>query len=152
MMTKEDRFWSKVDKNGPIPAHRPDLGPCHLWTAACNQYGYGRFRDGERLRQAHTVAWEMKNGPFPPGLEPDHLCRVKRCVNDSHLEIVTHLENVRRGKAGWLDRAKTHCPQGHPYSGDNLYVAPRGSRECRTCQREAGRRRAKSVMNNGSAR
>lgn len=39
--------------------------------------------------------------------------------------------------AAAAQRAKTHCPQGHPYSGDNLYVVPEnGARRCRTCIRE----------------
>ena len=42
-MPLEDRFWAKVDKNGPVPAHRPELGPCWIWTAARFKRGYGKF-------------------------------------------------------------------------------------------------------------
>jgi hypothetical protein len=41
--------------------------------------------------------------------------------------------------SGFHNKTKTHCPQGHPLSGDNLYVS-RGRRECRTCRRIMGLR------------
>lgn len=143
-MNIDDRFWSKVDKNGPIPAHRPDLGPCWLWTASLDNHGYGQFSTGSvmtgtrRIRKAHQVSWEMRYGPVPEGLQRDHLCRVRRCVNDGHLDLVTSAENTRRGQNA--NRAKTHCPQGHAYEGVNLYVTTAGKRVCRTCQREHNRR------------
>jgi hypothetical protein len=101
--TIEDLFWAKVDKNGPIPVapYRPVVGPCWIWTAALDTRGYGKFGTTvdhvPHLRMAHRVAWELVNGPFPEGLEPDHLCLNHGCVNPSHLEPVTHSENVRRG-------------------------------------------------------
>ena len=68
------------------------------------------------------------------GLEPDHLCRNRSCVRPSHLEAVTHLENMRRGKNG----AKSNCPEGHPLRGHNLWrVTNSGTgwtaRLCRIC-------------------
>lgn len=80
-------------------------------------------------------------GPIPDGLVIDHLCRNPQCVNPMHLEPVTPEENTRRGIGGWNTRAKTHCPQGHPYSGANLYINPTsGARVCRTCNNEKARR------------
>ena len=114
-----DRFWPKVDKNGPIPAHRPDLGSCWLWTGYLNIYGYGQFYLAPaKYVQAHRWPYEQKHGSIPKGLEPDHLCHTPACVRDDHLELVTHQVNVARGAArqnGALQRAKTHCPQTHPY-------------------------------------
>src|SRR5687767_3489091 len=52
------RFWAKVNKNGPIPEHRPDLGPCWLWTAALTK-GYGQFRLNGRMVYAYTFAYEQ---------------------------------------------------------------------------------------------
>src|SRR5689334_9990705 len=75
-----ERFWCKVDKNGPIPAHRPDLGPCWLWIGAIfRTTGYGQF---ERST-AHRWAWFLTYGEEPLLPQLDHLCRVKRCCRPS---------------------------------------------------------------------
>lgn len=130
-----ERFWSKVDKDGPVgPLNR---GPCWLWTASTIK-GYGAFRLENQTVYAHRIAWEAVHGPIPAGVEIDHLCSVPRCVNPDHLELVTHAENVRRGRGGDHQAAKTHCPKGHPYEGDNVRTYE-GRRRCLTCKREQGR-------------
>lgn len=130
--TLMDRFWAKVDKGGPAVG---DLGPCWLWTASTHG-GYGSISGGSvgPPLSAHVVAWEDANGPVPEGLELDHLCRVRPCVNPSHLEPVTHAENMRRAR---LDR----CRRGHPYDEANTYVSPAGKRQCRACHADAQRTR-----------
>ena len=98
-LSTTERYWIKVDKDGPIPEHRPELGPCHLWTGAQTTLddGWGRFWPTPgRPVLAHRFAYELEIGPIPDGLEPDHLCRVRLCVRVSHLELVTHRENVLR--------------------------------------------------------
>lgn len=132
------RFWTKVDKAGPVPEHRPDLGPCWLWTAATVR-GYARFSIGYQAIQGHRWAWEEANGPIPAGLQLDHLCRVRHCVRPSHCEPVTNRENVLRGEGITARNAvKTHCKHGHPLSGDNLWIDRSGRnpvRRCRACIR-----------------
>jgi hypothetical protein len=109
-------------------------GDCWEWTGSLNK-GYGQWS----ARMAHRLVWEVLVGPIPDGLTLDHLCRNSRCVNPDHLEPVTQAENNRRGY-GWpaANARKTHCPEGHPYSGRNLILF-RGSRYCRECKGEWGR-------------
>lgn len=140
-----ERFWLKVDKNGPIPESRPELGPCWIWIGSRQGKGYGTFRIGSRTDGsrrsvlAHKFLFETIHGAVPTGLELDHLCRVRACVNPDHLEAVGHNVNVQRGDSpaqlrAW-QAAKTHCPHGHPYSGTNLYFAPgTAHRQCRACR------------------
>lgn len=122
-----ERFWAKVNKTET----------CWLWTGcSASKWGHGKFMDRGKNWKAHRWAYEALVGPIPEGLTLDHLCRVPACVNPSHLEPVTLAENVRRQGA-----AVTHCPQGHPLSGSNLYVVPKsGHRKCRTCRAAADRR------------
>ena len=146
-----DRWESKVDKNGPIPEHRPDLGPCWLWTDGQDSKGYGRFKVETKGRKAHVVGYELLVGPTPNGLEPDHLCRVRHCVRPSHLEWVTHKVNVLRGEGKMARLARqTECLNGHPLDGPlaDLIPDPRlGRRICRKCvnarRRKAYRRTGK---------
>lgn len=122
-----DRFWSKVFITSV----------CWEWKGS-KKNGYGSFWNGERRIGAHRWAWENLVGPIPVGLEIDHLCRNRSCVNPDHLEPVTHKENVRRGAGGWNTASKMSCPQGHPYAGENLMTS-QGHRYCRTCARKRGR-------------
>lgn len=97
------RFWSKVDKNGPVPAHCPELGPCWVWTAArYDRFGYGSFSRGTRKDGsvvAHRAAWELTNGAIPGQLLVLHKCDVPACVNPSHLFLGTHPDNNRDASA-----------------------------------------------------
>lgn len=139
------RFWAKVDKDGPVPLGRPDLGACWLWTAGTDGRGYGAVNPPTKKRgmvKAYRVSYEMVVGPIPPGLAIDHLCRVTLCVNPHHLEPVTAAENNRRGQGfAYWQRQKTHCPKGHPYDEENTYVLPSRptARYCKACNNERGR-------------
>ncbi|MBO0884191.1 MAG: HNH endonuclease [Mycobacterium sp.] len=88
-------------------------------------------------RGAHVFAYELLVGPIPTGMQLDHLCRNRSCVNPDHLEPVSQRVNLLRGATQpAFNTAKTHCPQGHPYEGDNLAFNRDGSRFCRTCSRD----------------
>jgi hypothetical protein len=136
-----ERFWGKVDKDGPLPATFRNRGPCWIWTAGATKQGYGMFHPTKRtFALAHRYAYEQLKEPIPVGLVIDHLCRVRRCVNPSHLQPVTMGENTLRGlSVSTFNRLKTHCPVGHPYDAANTYVSRRGSRICRACARERDR-------------
>lgn len=106
-VTTASRFWAKVTL-GPRSDLRPDLGPCWLWTGSAGTT-YGRFADENgRQVQAHRWCYEEATGAIPEGLELDHLCMVRLCVRPTHLEPVTHQENVIRAaaarRAGTLSR------------------------------------------------
>jgi len=128
MMTA--RFWSKAIVRGQ--------DDCWPWVAAVTHTGYGRINIGGTIKRAHRIAYELVKGPIPEGLELDHLCRNRACINPDHLEPVTHAVNMRRGYSA--NAAKTHCPQGHEYSDANTYTYSDGRRMCRHCQRDRGRR------------
>jgi hypothetical protein len=85
-----------------------DMGyqtPCHLWLKRIDDAGYGRVsRGGVTSMRAHIFNYVLKHGPVPDDFELDHLCRVKCCMNDDHLEVVTHAENVRRAQKIRWDR------------------------------------------------
>jgi hypothetical protein len=134
--TPVERFWPKVDKNGPVPEHRPDLGPCWVWTAM-TRAGYGQFRVARHMA-AHRFAYELMVGPIPDGYDLDHLCRNRACVRPDHLEPVTRRENLRRGLSGEL---KTHCRHGHPFTPENRLPAGHGTTKCRICYDIADRDR-----------
>ena len=118
---------------------------CWLWRGKLKASGYGlaHFRRWPRI--AHRCVYQILVGEIPAGLELDHLCRVRNCVNPAHLEPVTRKENARRGNVGKLERERTHCPQGHAYAGENLVVRSNGHRDCRECKCESERRRRQRI-------
>ena|SRR5215831_11213550 len=118
---------------------------CWEWAGKPKSNGYGSITIKRKPHIAHRVIYEFSIGKIQDGMELDHLCRNRICVNPNHLEPVTHLENMLRG-VGIVAVAsrKTHCPKGHPLSGDNLhpYYLKRGHRQCKICHMENCRKAA----------
>lgn len=115
----------------------PRTGRCWEWTGTLNSNGYGVFWDGDRAVYAHRWSYEHFVGPIPEGMELDHLCRNPRCVRPSHLEPVTHRENMLRGVSPSAIQAKqTVCVRGHSLGPDgDVYITKKGKRQCRACKR-----------------
>jgi hypothetical protein len=87
--TPEERFDVKV---------APSDSGCLLWLGSLNAKGYGHFNLNGRIFKAHRWAYERRFGPTPTGMQLDHLCSVRNCVNPDHLEPVTNWENSRRAR------------------------------------------------------
>lgn len=124
-----------------------DESGCWCWIASQNKSGYALLRWNGSTRRAHRVVYQLLVGEIPAGLQLDHLCRVRHCVNPAHLEPVTQRENLLRGDTIPAKHAtKTHCPKGHPLAGDNLvcWRLQRGQRDCLTCHREYQRERQRA--------
>ena len=123
----QELFWNKV----------LFTNDCWEWIGAKVSGGYGSFNIDKRSISAHRVAYQLQKGEIPNGMDLDHLCRNRICVNPHHLEPVTRSVNCRRGDTGRItgmkERMKTHCPKGHEYNHDNTYLSPKGCRYCKTC-------------------
>ena len=118
---------------------------CWLWTAGTRS-GYGKFSVKGRAFGAHRWLYERLVGPIPEGLQLDHLCRVRACVNPKHLEPVTHRVNTLRGYGACAVHArKTHCKQGHEFSEANTIFLRKGGRKCKSCKRRWGRERSRRL-------
>lgn len=140
------RFLSKVRVRDQYPGV-PLATPCWEWCASRDHKNYGTFRMSPKTERAHRFAAALWDGGTAPGLERDHLCRNHWCCNPDHVEPVSRRENLDRGEqrrsarklcrernrtlSKELAAARTHCPQGHPYTADNIYNDK--YRRCRTC-------------------
>lgn len=124
----EARFWSKVTKTDG----------CWLWEGSLSHNGYGIFNltrgEEKRTWRSHRLAYTWLVAPIPEGMQLDHLCRTRRCVNPDHLEVVTEEENKLRGMSVCtLNALKTHCKHGHEFTPENTWYEGHW-RRCRTCR------------------
>lgn len=124
--------------------------PCEIATQKPTTAGYALIYLGgtPRYMCGHKAAYLAAGGEIPDGYELDHLCSNKPCRNTSHLDPVTHQENLRRASArGELSR-RTYCKRGHPY---DYVTVNHGGRQpiCRACRRVtnlAGYHRRKNAV------
>lgn len=132
--TELQRFWAKVNKTDT----------CWLWTAALNTYGYGHFNVNKKGNGAHRIAYQITVRKLTTDQILDHICRVRHCVNPSHMRVCTNKENIldkNSQSSARLNKEKTICPKGHPYNFSNTYIHPTGRRCCRKCATERARRK-----------
>ncbi len=124
-----DKVFAKIDKTKG----------CWNWTGSLNKKGYGEAVFEGKKYKVHRLIYTFCGNIIPQGLELDHLCRNRKCVNPNHLEPVSHLENIRRGLP--FRKKKTHCKKGHEFTADNTIYLMRkngkGNRVCRTCKKES---------------
>lgn len=138
-LTLPARYWEKVY----IPEDNPD--GCWTWQAAKMKNGYGIFTNPKGSSLAHVQSFLDFGGRLDERNRLVlHKCNIRNCVNPRHLYAGDHKQNARDALAigsMWTpmaeaNKAKTHCPAGHPLSGDNLCQksARAGIRRCRTCR------------------
>jgi hypothetical protein len=109
------------------------MSGCWLWVGHINADGYGSIRVQKVLYQVHRYAYTILVGEVPEGLELDHTCQVRCCVNPAHLKPVTSAENKRLAGV-----RRKYCPNGHEYTVDNTSYTG-GYRRCKLCQNNAAK-------------
>jgi hypothetical protein len=139
------RFFSFVNKNGPVAANNPELGRCWIWTGGrCR--GYGIFWADGKSQRAHRFSYRTFVEEIPPDLPHlDHFaCDRTECVNYGHVRPDTARGNaLRSGNLAAQNRAKEECPAGHLFA-EHGRVNSDGSRECIPCVRKRQREKKKA--------
>lgn len=106
-------FWAKVNKDGPIPAHRPELGPCWVWTANTHYKGYGLFKFGTKTCKAHRISYAMHHSEIPAGMLVCHACDNRACIRPTHLWLGTDKDNCDDKIA----KGRENAPKGEANGG-----------------------------------
>ena len=124
--TIEERIWQRFEVDRQTG--------CWNWTGAISAGSYGSIYYEGRMQKAHRVIWRLERGEIPDGLQIDHLCRNRRCINPDHLEVVTQSENLRRSPLMDRNSHRTHCIRGHEFTEENTRYRPgSGHRTCIIC-------------------
>ena len=104
----EDRFWAKVNKNGPVPDYDPSLGPCWIWTAASRKgTGPSIWTAGRSNLTGSPISGSSAR--FPRNANSTTYAASAACCNPAHLEPVSHLINVHRGTLAVGHTMPAHC-------------------------------------------
>ena len=163
----EERLWECVDKNGPVPPHCPELGPC--WVYDSGRGGvyervdrYRKIRLDDTMELVHRVAFKLVHGRWP---EP---CGLHRCDNPPCVKVIAdehgpshifegsradnNMDMTTKGRHGMTK--KTHCKRGHPFDEENTRVTngDHAQRQCRACLRLAKLRHLAKTQNGTSGR
>lgn len=125
-----------IDRFHKFVLPEPNSG-CWLWDGYVDEGGYGRFSPQWKISPmyAHRASYEIHNGPIPSGMNIDHKCRMRCCVNPDHLEAVSQAENINRGNLVALRRERTHCKNGHELVPGDFYMR-KTHKVCLVCDRE----------------
>jgi hypothetical protein len=111
---------------------------CWNWVGCKTKGGYGASALNGIKMVAHRAMWRLLRGELPDGLDLDHLCRNRSCINPDHLEPVTRSENLKRGFEA------RGCKNGHSYNDRDFDLVKRSDgsveRRCKICHRERNRR------------
>ena len=138
-MTNSEHFMKFVSKqeNG-----------CWIWHAAISSTGYGCYWFEGRVESAHIASYKMHVGSIPSGMELDHTCNVPRCVNPTHLNPVTHQQNIQLAFQRVPKKKSAKCKRGHDLTGENRASWGTGD-YCKICNAMRTRKSyAKRVMKN----
>ena len=117
-------FWKKVEKTDT----------CWLWRGAIADTGYGTYKlTNQSTQLAHRVVYERLVGPLINGMQVDHKCGIRQCVNPNHLEQVTQSINMKRAYDRRKRQGRMACNYGHRYTERNTIYLAVGGKICRTC-------------------
>lgn len=144
--TRVERFWKKVDKDGPLWPEAPEnlldeLKKCWIWIGAKDKKGYPNFVVAKgKTSKAHRFSFMLKWGwILPHPYQVDHKCVNPSCVNPYHLLCVHgRTNNERSNSPSAINKRKTHCKFGHQFSDENT-IRKNGRRICIACEKDRGR-------------
>lgn len=105
---------------------------CWEWSGAHDPDGYGVFQ-----HRAHRLVYEVMGGDIPDGMDLDHVCQNRGCVNPAHMAP----ESPDRNRRQLRKERSTHCGRGHEWTLANTRINTNGKRACRACQAQRNRDR-----------